>query len=73
MAQKIYFNISQCLQSNTSSARPDWPGEQILRELLGLHPSSVAGGQRELVAEQLGDDLHCCDLAVAVQGKPGAG
>ena len=53
------------------SARCDQSGEEILREVLGgLHPAPIAGSQRELVAQQLRDHLHCRHLAVAVQREP---
>lgn len=53
------------------SARCDQSGEEILREVLGcLHPAPITGSQRELVAQQLRDHLHCRHLAVAVQWEP---
>ena len=56
---------------NMRSAWGDQPGEEILREVLSrLHSTTIAGGQRELVAQQLRDHLHCRHLAVAVQWEP---
>lgn len=46
------------------------PAEEVLRELLALHPAAVAGDEREAGVEEPLDGLHGREFAVAIEGEP---